>query len=184
VLSGASPETDLHLHPEDITMRDDFSDQDLETPTENDLDLAYGSKYLGTTDLGSRRVRARIEKVRKRELTDREGQKKMKFIFFFDTLDKPLVLNTTNMDEVIRALGRVPAKWVGAVVGVYVDPNVMFAGKKTGGVRLRVFEPAKAKSSSNMAPKPKPAPAGEWPEEPGDPGFEPDRDGPDLDQAA
>ena len=123
VPSGASLDADPHQNPEDITVRDDFPDHDPDTPTENDLDLAYGSKYLGTTDLGSRKVRARIEKVRKQELTDNEGPKKMKFIIFFDALDKPLVLNTTNKDELVRELGRVPANWIGAIVGLFVDPN-------------------------------------------------------------
>jgi hypothetical protein len=164
-------------------MRDEFPDHDPDTPTENDLDLAYGSKYLGVTDLGSRRIRTRIQKVRKEELTDNEGRKKLKFIIFFDALDKPLVLNTTNKDELVRELGRVPINWINAVVGLFVDPNIMFAGKKTGGVRLRVLEPAKAKSPSGMAPKPKPAPAAEWPEDPADPGFDP-KDSPDFGEAA
>jgi hypothetical protein len=158
---------------------DAFLDQDLDTPTENDLNLAYGSKYLGVADLGTRKVRTSIQKVRKEELSDDKGRKRMRFIIFFDALDKPLVLNATNKDELVR-LGRVPANWEGASVGVFVDPNVTYAGKKTGGVRLRVLEPAKAKS-----PKPKPAPTAEWPEEAGDPGFEPDPDGPpDFGQAA
>jgi hypothetical protein len=177
--SGAGSDTDLHQHLEDIAVRDEFSDYDPDTPSENDLDLAYGSKYLGVMDLGSHRIRSRIQKVRKQELTDNEGRKKMKFLIYFDALDKPLALNTTNKDELVRGLGRVPANWISASVGLYVDPNIMFAGKKTGGVRLRVLEPAKAKS-----PKRKPAPTAEWSEEAGDPGFEPDPDGPDFDQAA
>ena len=66
----ASPDTDLHHGTlEDITMSDEFSDYDPDTPTEADLDLAYGSQYLGTVDLGGRKIRARIQKVRKAELT-------------------------------------------------------------------------------------------------------------------
>jgi hypothetical protein len=163
-------------------MRDDFPDPDPDTPTENDLDLAYGSKYLGVTDLGPRKVRTRIKKVRKVQLTDKDGQKRWKFIIYVEGFDKPLVLNTTNKDALVQALGRVPANWIGAIVGLFVDPNIMFAGKKTGGVRLRVLEPAKAPSPAPKSPKS--APAAEWPEEAGDPGFEPDPDGPDFDEAA
>ena len=165
-------------------MGDDFLDTDLDTPTEADLDLAYGSKYLGTADVGSRKIRARIQRVGKDQLTSKDGgPKRMKFILFFDALDKGLVLNATNKDELVGKLGRVPAKWIGASVGLFVDPNVSFAGRRTGGIRLRVFEPVKAKT-----PKPtKPAPANEWPEETGDPGFSPDpdlNDDPNFDQAA
>jgi hypothetical protein len=177
---GASPDADLHQHPEVITMSDEFLDTDLDTPTENDLNLAYGSKYLGTIDLGDRKVRARIQKVRKEELTDKDGRKKLKFLIFFDALDKPLVLNATNKDRLVAALGRDPAKWKGASVGVSVDPDVSFGGKRTGGVRLKVLEPAKPAKTSKSA-TPKQTPASEFPEEAGDPGFEPDQD---FDQAA
>jgi hypothetical protein len=185
VLLGANPDSDLHhRHLEDIAMSDEFADFDPDTPSEADLDLAYGSKYLGTVDLGTRKIRARIQRVRKQELTDKNGQKRMKFIIFFDALDKPLVLNSTNKDVLVDDLGRVPGKWEGASVGVFVDPSVVFAGKRTGGVRLRVFEPARTAKATKPA-DPKPAPANEFPEEPGDPGFEPDPNAsPDFDQAA
>jgi hypothetical protein len=172
------------LHLEDIAMGDEFSDYDLDTPTEADLDLAYGSKYLGTVDLGNRKIRARIQKVRKQELNDKDGRKRMKFILLFDALDKPLVLNSTNKDALVDRLGRVPGKWEGASVGLFVDPNVSFAGKRTGGVRLRVLEPVKTAKAAKPAAA-KPAPANEFPEEAGDPGFEPDpNDSADFDEAA
>jgi hypothetical protein len=136
-------------------MGDEFSDYDLDTPTEADLDLAYGSKYVGSIDLGDRKVRSRIQKVRKKELTDKDGRKRVKFILFHNSFDKPLVLNSTNKDELVKALGRTPAKWIGADVGVFVDPNVSFAGRRTGGIRLRVLEPARmAKAPSPLPPSP------------------------------
>jgi hypothetical protein len=100
VLLGANPDTDLHQpHLEDITMRDEFPDTDLDTPTEADLELAYGGQYLGTVDLGDRKIRGRIQKVRKGELTGQDGRKRTKFIVYFDALDKPLALNKTNKDS-------------------------------------------------------------------------------------
>lgn len=163
-------------------MGDDFSDYDLDTPTEADLDLAYGSQYLGAVDLGDRKIRARIQKVRKAELTGQDGRKRTKFLVYFDAFDKPLVLNKTNKDALVSYLGKVPGKWPGATIGLFVDPNVMMGGKKVGGVRLRVLEPVKtAKASKPVAAKP--APANEYPEETGDPGYEPDPNA-DFDQAA
>ena len=47
-------------------MSDDFVETDLDTPTEHDLDLAYGSKYLSATDVGNRKLRTKIAKVRER----------------------------------------------------------------------------------------------------------------------
>jgi hypothetical protein len=167
-------------------MSDEFHDTDLDTPTEADLDLAYGSKYLGTIDLGNRKVRARIQKVGKEMMTSKDGgPKRMKFIVFFDALDKPMVLNSTNKDVLVAARGRKPAKWVGLEVGVYVDPNVSFAGRRTGGLRLTTDLPTRTTKTASKPAAAKPAPANEFPEEAGDPGFESDpNDSPDFDQAA
>src|SRR5262249_49107869 len=49
---------------EEIPMADDYSEHDLDTPTEADLDLAYGSKFLSAPDIGTRKVRTKIIKVR------------------------------------------------------------------------------------------------------------------------
>lgn len=53
-------------------MADQFVEHDLDTPTEHDLEQAYGSKYLQATDIGDKKIRAKIAKVRKEEVTDRE----------------------------------------------------------------------------------------------------------------
>ena len=39
-------------------------DNDLLTPTEADLDACYGSKFLSATDLGDRKLRTKIGRVR------------------------------------------------------------------------------------------------------------------------
>jgi hypothetical protein len=173
-------------------MSDEFTEHDLDTPTEADLDAYYGSKFLSATDIGTRKIRTKIVKVRKEEMRGQDGTKRTRFVLFLEALDKALVLNAINKDRLVDGLGRVPAKWVGASIGVFVDPDVVFGGKKTGGVRLRVLEPFQAKPAPKpaQAPKPavKPAPvkAAEWPaEQPDDPGFDPDlNDNPDFNQAA
>jgi hypothetical protein len=147
----------------------EFLDHDLETPTEADLDLAYGSKYLSSADIGDRKIRTKIFRVKKETLKGNDGRERLKFILLFDTLDKPMVLNATNKDELVNALGRVPANWIGAAVGLHVVPT-QFGGKPTKGLRIRVLsKPAGPQS------KPQPQAAAEetpWPEEKGDPGFD------------
>jgi hypothetical protein len=121
-------------------MAEEFLEHDLETPTEADLDSAYGSQYLSTTDIGDRKVRTKIAKVRKAELRGNDGKPpRTRVVLFFDSLDKGMVINATNKHELVTGLGKTPAKWVGASVGLYVDNNVMFAGKRTKGLRLRVL---------------------------------------------
>lgn len=95
-------------------------------------------------------------------------------MIFFELLDKGLILNATNKNALVDKLGKNPASWRGAEVGLFVDPDVSFGGKRTGGLRLRVLLPATAPKPA-AAPAAKPAAAaGEWPEEKGDPGFDPD----------
>ena len=92
-------------------MADEFLDRDLDTPTEADLDLAYGSKFLSTTDIGTRKIRTKIIKVRKAKLRGNDGTERTRFVLFFEGLDKGLVLNAVNKDRLVAALGRMPAKW-------------------------------------------------------------------------
>jgi len=47
----------------------------------------------------------------------------------------------------------VPAKWVGAVIGVYVE-NVTFGGKRVAGLRLRVLAAAPTKSGPSSTDEP------------------------------
>lgn len=150
-------------------MADEFTEHDLDTPTEHDLDQAYGSKYLSAIDVGDRKIRTKIMKVRKEEMRAENGKTRMKFVLFLEALDKPMVLNATNKDALVDKLGRTPANWIGASIGIFVDPNVTFAGKHVKGLRLRVLGPA-----ATAATAPKSKPAAEWPAEKEDPGFDPD----------
>jgi hypothetical protein len=136
-------------------MTDDFND-DLETPTEADLDSCYGSKYLGAVDIGDKKIRTRIGKVRKETMQQQGGKpERAKFVIYFTTLDKPMVLNATNKNALVDKLGRVPANWVNADVGLYTE-NTQFAGKPVKGLRLRVLGPAKTAAKAAPAKPTKP----------------------------
>jgi hypothetical protein len=137
-------------------MTQDFND-DLNTPTEADLDTYYGSKYLSALEIGDRKIRTKIAKVRKVPLQQQGGLTRTKFVLSFSNLDKELVLNTTNKNALVDVLGRRPAEWLGAEVGIYAEATT-FAGKPTKGLRLRVLR--KPTTGAN-AP---------WPDEPDDPG--------------
>ena len=157
-------------------MSEEYTEHDLETPTEQDLDAAYGSKFLSSSDIGDRKIKTKIAKVRQEEMRADNGKTRKKFVLFLDGIDKPMVLNATNKDALVSALGKKPAGWIGSTIGLYVDPNVMFAGKRTSGLRLRVLLPPAA-AAATPAPKPTTKPpaaaANEWPEEKGDPGADP-----------
>jgi hypothetical protein len=115
-------------------MSDEFTEHDIDMPTERDLDEAYGSRFLGVTDIGDKKLRTKIAKVRKEEIKDRDTNRmKKRILVWFENIDKALVLNVTNKNILADALGKVPAGWLGATVGVFVDPNVSFGGVRKGG---------------------------------------------------
>src|SRR5262249_30984027 len=133
--SGAQPR-------KENTMAEEYLEPDLDTPTEADLDAAYSSRFLGVVDFGNKKIRTKIAKVRKEEVKDRDsGKLKKRFLVWFDHIDKCLVLNPTNKNILVAALGKNPAAWKGADIGILVDPSVTYAGRPTGGVRLRVLLP-------------------------------------------
>ena len=145
------------------------------TPSENDVDLCYGSKFLSAIELGDKKIRARILKVRKEPLRGQDGKEKNKFILSFSNVDKSLVANATNIKTLVDALGKAPSGWLNADVGIFTEPTMM-AGKPTRGVRLRVLgkppgpAPAPVPVPKPPAPIPSATEAAPWPDEPGDPG--------------
>ena len=145
----------------------DFDDHS-ETPTEADLDACYGSKFLTATELGNRKIRTKIARIRKQTLQQQGGGTRTKFIVSFTAVDKEMVLNVTNKIVLVDTLGRNPNDWIGAQVGLFTEPTVM-AGKATKGLRLRVLNKP---SGTAPASKPVPKPDLPWPDETGDPGPE------------
>ena len=156
-----------------------FND-DPDTPTAVDLDSCYGSKrFLSAMEVGDRKIRTKIARVRMEEVRQQDGRTPKKFVLGFTNIDKEVVLNVTNKTTIVDALGKTPADWIGAEVGLLTEPTMM-AGKPVKGLRLRVLnkplrsKPGDAAPAPAPAPKPAPAPAGTaeapWPEQPGDPG--------------
>jgi hypothetical protein len=139
-------------------MADNFVEHDIDTPTESDLDQAYGPKFLSAADVGARKIRTAIVKVRKVDLRGSDGTNRVKFVLQFEHTDKTMVLNTTNKNELLEKLGRKPANWIGALVGLYVDPNVIYAGKRVAGLRLRVLGRATTVKPAESAGPPEPPP--------------------------
>jgi hypothetical protein len=144
----------------------DFED---DTPSEADLEACYGGNYLNATVQGEQRTRTKIARVQKKALPQQGGGTKAKFVLSFTTLDKEMVLNTTNKDTLVDALGRKPGDWIGAEVGLFTKPTVM-GGQATRGLRLRVLNKPSVTAGTAPSPKPAPKPDVPWPDEAGDPG--------------
>ena len=64
---------------------------------------------------------------------------------------KPMVLNSTNGEAIAEiAGGDTEEEWAGTQIILYHDPNVSFAGKRVGGIRVRA--PQKAKTGGKAPP--------------------------------
>jgi hypothetical protein len=96
-----------------------------------------------------------IAKIRKEMMRQQDGKERSKFVLYFTSINKPMVLNGTNKNAVVDALGTKPANWKNAEVGLYTEPT-QYAGKPTRGLRLRML--SARKSEPVLAPKPAPTP--------------------------
>ena len=67
-----------------------------------------------------------------------EGHEDIKWVLYFNETPKGLVLNTTNGQIMAENFGSEEMNdWMGKRVELYNDKNVMYAGKRIGGVRVR-----------------------------------------------
>jgi hypothetical protein len=78
-----------------------------------------------------------------------EDKPQMKWVMMFKELEKPMVLNSTNIQLAAKICGSEDSdEWVGKRLVLYFDPSIMFKGEMKGGLRLRaakVTKPAKPK---------------------------------------
>lgn len=61
----------------------------------------------------------------------------LKWVLSFNEIDKPMVLNSVNGQLIAQITGSEDSDgWTGAQIELYNDPNIMFGGKLTGGIRV------------------------------------------------
>jgi hypothetical protein len=122
------------------------------------LDGIYGSQMMSGSELGDRKIRAKISDVRKETLQGRNPGEaaRTKVVLDLAGQDKRLALNATNFNYLRDALGRNPQKWVGAEIGIRAE-DTSFGGRQMKGLRVKVL-------NGNGASKP-PAPPAADPED-------------------
>jgi hypothetical protein len=87
----------------------------------------------------------------------------MKWVMYFEETDKGLVMNSTNLQLAAIALNSQDTDdWIGQKIVAFNDASVQYAGKITGGVRLRPPRKSVAGKSAAkvpaMATDPRPEP--------------------------
>ena len=81
-------------------------------------------------------------KVNMEDLETQDGGTERKPVVHFAGIDKPLVCNVTNWDSIEELHGADTDGWVGRSVVIYVDPDVRFGSKRTGGIRIKAAPPS------------------------------------------
>lgn len=115
-----------------------------------DMNSFVGSKFLGAVDYPRPAVLT-IEQVSE-ELIGKD--KDRKGILYFEKVDKPLVLNKTNIANLIDMMGTAESdQWVGKQVEIFTDPTVMYAGVRTPALRLRAPRQHAAAAPQRQAPQ-------------------------------
>src|SRR6187431_2762464 len=98
------------------------------------------AKYLKKEDIPSP-VNTSILWI-KEEVTAPGKGTETRLVLYLDGFKKGLVLNATNAQALEEITGTDDCeKWEDISIQVYVDPDVKYGGKKTGGIRIRKLVP-------------------------------------------
>lgn len=125
-----------------------FSEQEKKAKNTKGVDLTMSSidEFFGNYLKSEQLMHDLIVTVKevKVKFLGQEGNPERKLIVYFNGLpqelaEKGLALNKINAEAISEtANSRDYTKWAGLKLCLYVDPNVMYGGKRVGGIRVRV----------------------------------------------
>lgn len=100
------------------------------------------SKFLKKEDVG-RGTLATISGCQQHNVAMEGASPEHKWTLSFHELDKPLVLNSTNIQLCAQICQSEDTDhWTGKKIVLYTDPNVSYGGKLVGGIRVRAPKPS------------------------------------------
>jgi hypothetical protein len=95
------------------------------------------SKFLKKEDVGEG-VLYTVTAINQQNVALPGIDPELKWCLWFEEADKPLVLNSTNIQLCERVFGSDETDdWVGKKIVLYTDHNISFQGKLVGGIRVR-----------------------------------------------
>ncbi len=98
-------------------------------------------KFLGKEDVGTG-VLVTITSCDQQNVAMEGAGQELKWCLHFRELEKPLVVNSTNAQLCAQICKSDDTDdWTGKQIVLYTDPNVSFAGKLVGGIRVRAPRP-------------------------------------------
>ena len=117
----------------------------------------YLSKYVKHQDLKGQEKTVRIRDCIEEEL-GQGNEKERKPVLYFEGQTKGFVCNKTNSAVIVEAYGDDTSAWTGRDIVLFVDPNVMFQGKVTPAIRVRVPQAAPQPTVQHAPASPAPEP--------------------------
>ena len=114
------------------------------------------SKFLKQSDVGAGAL-GTIEDCIQMNVAKEGADHEMKWCLTFAEIDKPLVLNSTNIQLCEKIFGSDNTdEWRGKQIVLYTDPNVSYGGKLVGGIRVRAKKTKTATVAAPVASAPDP----------------------------
>ena len=106
------------------------------------------SKYLKTADVPDP-VIVTVQGVKQVNMAKEDEAPELKWAIKFVEIDKPMVLNTTNIHVAAKVFKSDDTdEWKGQEIILFTDPNVSFGGQVVGGLRFRGQEKAPVKAAA------------------------------------
>jgi len=122
------------------------------------LNEAFPSRYLSQEDIGddpSAELVLTIASVRFETMKDNHGVEEDKPVMLFQEAGaKPIVLKKVSGALLAKAYGPDTDDWTGKKIALFVDPNVTYGGRVTGGIRVRIPPREKAATSYGKSSPP------------------------------
>jgi hypothetical protein len=106
------------------------------------------SKYLKQGDVEGE-IPVTVAGLKKVNVARDDEEPEYRWTVKFDEFPKPMVINSTNLKRMFKALGDDTDDWLGGKIMLYVDHDVEYAGNIVGGLRVRAI-----KSKASVKPKP------------------------------
>lgn len=98
------------------------------------------SSYLKQSDFDENGVICTVARVEQKNVARDDETPENKWVVYFAEFEKAMVLNTTNINGLAKACNSDDTDdWPNKEVVVYVDPNVGYGGKTTGGLRIKKY---------------------------------------------
>lgn len=111
------------------------------------------SSYLKQSDFNESGFIVTIASFSKKNLALPSEPEDLKWVMYFQEFEKGMVLNSTNIQAAAKACGSEDTDdWIGKEIIVFVDPNVGYGGKTTGGLRIKRHAAPAAPSAPKRSP--------------------------------